>query len=41
METSDYNIIEKLFFEKIKEGNISYKLLSICTPFDLIWRKQL
>jgi len=41
METSDYNVIEKLFFEKIKEGNISYKLLSIYTPFDLMMIKSL
>jgi hypothetical protein len=39
-ETLDYNDIEKTFFEKIKEGNLPYKLLSIYTPFDLMMIKS-
>jgi hypothetical protein len=39
-ETLDYNDVEKAFFEKIKEGNLPYKLLSIYTPFDLIMLKS-
>ena len=39
-ETLDYNIMENEFFEKIKQGNIAYKLLKIYTPFDLMMIKS-
>jgi hypothetical protein len=35
-ETLDYNDMEKIFFEKIKEGNMAYKILQIYTPLDLM-----
>jgi hypothetical protein len=40
-ETLDYNDIEKAFFEGIKGGNFSYKLLSIYTPLDLMMIRSL
>jgi len=40
-ETLDYNDMENLFFENIKNGKIKYRLLSIYTPFDLMMIKSL
>ena len=39
-ETSDYNEIENMFFEKIREGKPAYKLLRIYTSFDLMMIKS-
>jgi len=35
-ETLDYDIMENLFFEKIKQGHIEHKLLKIYSSFDLM-----
>jgi hypothetical protein len=40
-ETLAYNDIEKMFFYKIRNGDKSYKLLSIYTPFDLMMVRSL
>ncbi|MCL2801197.1 MAG: hypothetical protein FWD28_05525 [Treponema sp.] len=39
-EVLDYNEIENIYFQKIREGSKSYKLLRIYSPFDLMMIKS-
>ena len=40
-ESLEYNESEEMFFQKIREGYVPYKLLNIYTPLDLMMIKSL